>query len=105
MRRLFVHIASLVLLTGCAVTSQAQVTSYDQCVKEGGKILKSFPPQCVTSDGKSFTKLIQKGGESERGCVDKCGDGQCQEIVCMAVDCPCPENSEACPRDCASESR
>jgi hypothetical protein len=34
------------------------------------------------------------------GCKDLCGDGQCQEIVCMAVGCPCPESPASCPQDC-----
>jgi hypothetical protein len=33
-------------------------------------------------------------------CRDLCGDGVCQEIVCMAVGCPCPETSQTCPQDC-----
>ncbi len=37
---------------------------------------------------------------SEKGCKDLCGDGVCQEIVCMAVGCPCPESHTSCPVDC-----
>lgn len=37
---------------------------------------------------------------SEKVCKDMCGDGVCQEIVCMAVGCPCPETPETCPIDC-----
>lgn len=33
-------------------------------------------------------------------CKNLCGDGICQEIVCMAVGCPCPETPETCPQDC-----
>jgi hypothetical protein len=33
-------------------------------------------------------------------CRDLCGDGVCQEIVCMAVGCPCPETPQTCPQDC-----
>lgn len=33
-------------------------------------------------------------------CVDKCGDGQCQEIVCMGENCPCSESHATCPQDC-----
>ncbi len=35
-----------------------------------------------------------------RNCVDKCGDGTCQEIVCSAVGCPCAETKITCPQDC-----
>lgn len=33
-------------------------------------------------------------------CVDNCGNGICEEIVCMAVGCPCAETAESCPEDC-----
>jgi len=34
------------------------------------------------------------------GCKDLCGDGVCEEVVCMAIGCPCPETPENCPQDC-----
>ena len=33
-------------------------------------------------------------------CEDKCGDGNCDEIVCQAIGCPCPETPSSCPEDC-----
>lgn len=33
-------------------------------------------------------------------CEDTCGDGQCAEIVCLAIGCPCAETPESCPADC-----
>jgi len=33
-------------------------------------------------------------------CKDLCGDGICQESVCLAIGCPCPETPETCPDDC-----
>lgn len=40
--------------------------------------------------------------EEEKLCADKCGDGICQEIVCMGQGCPCPESSDSCPKDCSA---
>lgn len=37
-------------------------------------------------------------------CEDLCGDGECQEIVCMAEGCPCAETKESCPEDCDIET-
>ncbi|MEM5766465.1 MAG: hypothetical protein QW423_02430 [Candidatus Aenigmatarchaeota archaeon] len=34
------------------------------------------------------------------GCKNLCGDGICQEVVCLSIGCPCPENKEICPQDC-----
>lgn len=33
-------------------------------------------------------------------CRDLCGDGVCQEVVCMAIGCPCAETHQSCPQDC-----
>lgn len=34
-------------------------------------------------------------------CEDMCGDGTCQEIVCMGSGCPCAETAQNCPEDCS----
>jgi|GEM_PF-1625539 len=55
------------------------------------------------------TKLIEielkKSTEAPKieGCKNLCGDGICQEIVCMAIGCPCPETPQNCPQDCKLE--
>ena len=37
----------------------------------------------------------------ERGiCQDQCGDGVCQEIVCLGTGCPCVETAGSCLQDC-----
>jgi hypothetical protein len=33
-------------------------------------------------------------------CLDRCGDGQCQEMVCLGSGCPCAESADSCPQDC-----
>jgi hypothetical protein len=76
-------------------------TSFKECVAAGGKILKSYPAQCVTPDGDRFIDDAQVlKGRAERACEDLCGDGRCEEIVCMAVGCPCAESPSTCPSDC-----
>jgi hypothetical protein len=37
------------------------------------------------------------GGEV---CKNLCGDGTCQETVCLTAGCPCAETKENCPQDC-----
>jgi hypothetical protein len=49
---------------------------------------------------KDVTALYDDVSEPE-GCKDNCGDGQCAEVVCMALGCPCAETPENCPEDCA----
>ncbi len=33
-------------------------------------------------------------------CLDLCGNGICDQIVCLSCGCPCPETPENCPQDC-----
>jgi len=47
-----------------------------------------------------FEKCPDEG--EEPACQDLCGDGICQEVVCMAIGCPCAETAESCPQDCAN---
>lgn len=80
-----------------STASAPAIASFDECVRQQGKILKSLPARCVSKDGREF---IQGASAEKRACKDLCGDGRCQEIVCMAVGCPCAETPETCPKDC-----
>jgi hypothetical protein len=94
---------------------ETTITSFEECVALGNPILESYPEQCI-ADGEVFVRELtseekdrldeqfqkETGDEfDEVFCEDLCGDGICQEIVCMAVGCPCPETPESCPEDCA----
>lgn len=68
-----------------------EITNFEECANAGYLILESYPRQCKAPDGKTFV---------EEFCADLCGDGICQEVVCMAIGCPCPETLETCPEDC-----
>jgi len=79
------------------------------CEKEGGKIEirkdKEGNEQgfCLFEDGSECDEWAFYRGECKKGerfCKDLCGDGFCQEIVCMAIGCPCSETKDSCPEDC-----
>lgn len=79
----------------------APPTSFKECAERGGAILKSLPAQCVTTDGLRFIEDEgHAAGPEGAACKDVCGNGQCEEIVCMAVGCPCAESPQSCPQDC-----
>ncbi|HUW71875.1 MAG TPA: hypothetical protein VMV66_01625 [Candidatus Humimicrobiaceae bacterium] len=42
--------------------------------------------------------------ESVETCVDNCGNGICEEVVCLAIGCPCAETPESCPEDCGAKT-
>ncbi|MDD4995597.1 MAG: hypothetical protein PHW53_03990 [Patescibacteria group bacterium] len=39
---------------GAETTDMASITNFDQCVEAGFAIMKSYPEQCMTSDGRIF---------------------------------------------------
>jgi hypothetical protein len=86
-----------------------EIRSFEDCVAAGYAIRRSLPPSCTDSGGRLFTEGSDEIGlvppdelpSGARFCKDLCGDGMCQEIVCMAVGCPCAESPQTCPRDCA----
>lgn len=55
----------------------------------------------IENSQKNLERIIEKPTEkSESACKNLCGDDVCQEIVCMAIGCPCPETRDSCPQDC-----
>ncbi len=46
-------VLALVIVAACA---KQQINSFEDCVAAGNPILESFPEQCRTPDGRSFTK-------------------------------------------------
>lgn len=49
------------------------------------------------------SSLIDSGdnGTEKLICVDMCGNGICEEMVCMGEGCPCAETPDSCPADCS----
>lgn len=91
-------------LPACSIRadSTAEINSFQKCVDAGNPIMRSYPARCVTKDGKTFVDSKEKSQlKKERGCQNLCGNGSCEEMVCMAVGCPCAESSKSCPEDCS----
>ena len=76
------------------------VSTFQECVDAGNPVMLSYPTQCITPDGKSFTEDIYNDDAGE-GCVDACGNGICDTEICFTPDCPCYETSFSCPIDCS----
>lgn len=89
--------------------NSAKINSYAECAAAGFPVLRSYPGQCVGPDGRRFVEQIpgmakdpfsDSSKEKPKGCINRCGDGQCDELVCQAVGCPCAESPASCPKDC-----
>lgn len=71
-----------------------------------GQNLQEVPEQAkkgIENAIENSQKQIDNIFPKEKTCADKCGDGICQEIVCMAVGCPCAETIQSCSKDCGEE--
>jgi hypothetical protein len=71
--------------------------SFSSCVALGGRVEGNGQARCITATGTTFTEPAKAG---RAACKDLCGDGTCQEMVCMALGCPCAESATSCPSDC-----
>ena len=71
--------------------------SFSSCVALGGRVERNGQARCITASGSIFTEPAKV---ERSACRDLCGDGTCQEMVCMAVGCPCAESATSCPSDC-----
>jgi len=92
-------LAVLILITILCTAPIAQ-TSEATVVQIPVEVISPKAPLSV--EEKPIEIEIRKSSEVSRieGCKDLCGDGICQEIVCMAIGCPCPETLTSCPTDC-----
>jgi len=95
-------LVALVIVLGLALVyvnrqwALAQIDSFEDCAQAGYPIMESYPEQCATPDGRSWTREL----EPEEFCEDLCGDGECAEVVCQSIGCPCAETPTSCPADC-----
>jgi len=48
--------------------------------------------------------FIKYNESSVNICEDRCGDGECQRIVCQGSGCPCAEDINNCPLDCVIQN-
>ncbi|MFZ2970362.1 MAG: hypothetical protein WA063_04400 [Minisyncoccia bacterium] len=63
----------------------------------------SFVASWISQSGQEFGVDKEQSpisGSGETDTCTNCGNGVCEEVVCMAIGCPCPETPETCPEDC-----
>lgn len=96
------------LNAACAVVAESPIETYEQCVAAGNKVLRMFPARCVALDGRIFVDTTPQPSATLPVaqanplpiCKDLCGNGTCEEMVCMGSGCPCAESHDRCPKDC-----
>lgn len=75
-----------------------EINSYEECVEAGYPVIESYPEQCATPDGKTFTKELEdweetKINEENRGYYGQSTFGKCEkQTECVVDGC----NGEIC---------
>jgi uncharacterized protein len=105
--------------------AESGINSFAACAQAGYPIMETYPEQCRTKDGRNFTRQLseeeklrlippeenpiqppESGAEAPgQNCKNLCGDGVCQEIVCLSTGCPCAENAATCQSDCGGQGQ
>jgi hypothetical protein len=112
---IFPVITLILFISGCAVLDKYAVPKKltDKDVKDFAACAKiypvqeTFPLQCKLPDGTVFVEVgaptKPQAEIPQPACKNLCGDGICQSIVCLSLDCPCAETVNNCPGDCANK--
>lgn len=92
--------------------NQKEIKTEKDCKDSGYEVLYpelvGGPIQCHTNSGIINVssspvlppKLSNMTHQTKPICIDKCGDGVCQGIVCLGEGCPCAEDKTTCSLDC-----
>ncbi|HEY4488332.1 MAG TPA: hypothetical protein VJB97_02355, partial [Candidatus Paceibacterota bacterium] len=75
----------LLALSNLAQEKRLQaITTFDECAASGYPIMESFPEQCMTPDGRSFTNTAQEPTEDIS--FNGCAVAGCSGQLCVSVD-------------------
>lgn len=84
--------------------SNEEIRNFQECIEAGNPVMESYPRQCRSQEGQTFVEELDESVQVEPPtdslCEDQCGDGVCDDIVCLGTGCPCAEDIDSCPQDC-----
>jgi len=115
----FILIITAVVIMGLAIdlyifvkqsAPEPIIQSYADCIKYTNAITLTYPAQCQTKDGRSFTEPLTDAEKDKlkpptQGiCQNLCGNNVCEEVVCFGTGCPCAETPATCPADCGPKT-
>ena len=97
-----------------AENAVAAINSFKDCQGSGFPVVEGVPRRCFVGDRvfvepevdpKTYKGPIKGSAKKEtlvgnKICIDSCGNGLCEEIVCLGEKCPCAESKTTCPKDC-----
>lgn len=98
MKYIYIMIGIMIIISAC--TNQAQkVDSFEECVKQTGKVMESYPRQC-SYDGETFVEKIDK---DIRPCTKEYMP-VCAEVKVECVTAPCDPIKTTFANRCEAEN-
>jgi hypothetical protein len=96
-----------------ASVPQPVITNFEECAAAGNPVMESYPEQCMTPDGRSFTRDIPEGtfpAQGEGISANGCAVAGCSMQLCVSAEealtivTTCEYRSEyACYREASCE--
>ena len=83
-------------------TALPPIITFEDCLNSGYPVIESSPRRCIAGN-RTFVEpkiIVDPKAQPTKLCVDQCGNGTCEEMVCMGEGCPCAETAQTCPADC-----
>lgn len=74
-------------------TPSITIATFEECVAAGYPVLESYPEQCVTSNGDTFTRAIPPGEESVPPPPFEGESDPDQAVFCTMDALECPDGS------------
>lgn len=68
-----------------ASVPQPVITNFEECVAAGNPIMESYPPRCMTKDGRSFTQDVPQNAERNMT-FNGCAVAGCSQQLCVSAD-------------------
>lgn len=94
-------VKGLKIINNEIILDLSNVTNFEECVDAGYE--STYPDcdgckgVCRTPDGRVFNEEINIDIDF---CQRNCGNGTCEDVVCLGEGCLCAENVSTCPEDC-----
>lgn len=67
-------------ITGNSDSRNENITNFDECALAGNPVMESYPRQCATPDGRSFSEVAEQlagSDQDEHGCIGSAGYSWC----------------------------
>ncbi len=65
---------------------QPVITNFEECAAAGNPIMESYPPRCMTKDGRSFTQDVPPQTSNDGITFNRCAVAGCSQQLCVSAE-------------------